>query len=634
MPTLIVRTNPLAPGDCQVPVFAVGDSQNWTLKFFDGANYYDPTGVSMNIGYVKGLADNTLSSAFQWVDRMNNQHTGSLVIAGGLPNALTWDENPIGVFGANGAWLIRGRTPPSSRIRKVYVKYGGTGLTTASALRFNGGATLTGQQATATATLSGTGVSAIVLTYGGFGYSIPPQVVVTGDGTGARVRVATVVNGAVATFAIDAAGTGYTTATLTFVDPEASATVAVGGTSPVTGLTVANQGTGYTTAPTVPITGGGGTLATATAALANPTWGLANLTLTGEGTGFTSVPDVVFTGGTGSGAVAIATISGSGGIARIDITNAGAYAISNPAVAYYAIDVTVSGGGGPTSITSAMMVQSPTAPYYWSVSGVNVIGMGTGYTSTPTVVFTISAYVTGVVTEIVQATGTAVTTSGTITALTLISPGSGYGATAPTVSFTGGGGAGATATVAVAGSPISPVLTLTAGGSGYTSTPLVGFTGGGGSGAAATASVSLGITGVTVTRTGYAYTSLPSITVIPDNGGLLIPAGIESHVYPFLQEFSPATAQSAITATPYTSGRRDTAGTLIYDDSLLIVHPRYVVQPTFTLQDDGLTWAAVFTPVNAFTNAVLAYRSSVSLDIEIFGAGRLLFIGKLTVLLT
>jgi hypothetical protein len=63
--------------------------------------------------------------------------------------------------------------------------------------------------------------------------------------------------------------------------------------------------------------------------------------------------------------------------------------------------------------------------------------------------------------------------------------GTGY-TTAPTVTFTGGGGTGAAATATISGGAVT-AITMTAYGTGYTSAPTVGFTGGGGSGAAATA---------------------------------------------------------------------------------------------------------------------------------------------------
>lgn len=65
--------------------------------------------------------------------------------------------------------------------------------------------------------------------------------------------------------------------------------------------------------------------------------------------------------------------------------------------------------------------------------------------------------------------------------------GSGY-TTAPTVSFTGGGGTGATATAAISGGKVVSV-TVTNGGTDYATAPTVTFTGGGGTGAAATATL-------------------------------------------------------------------------------------------------------------------------------------------------
>lgn len=71
---------------------------------------------------------------------------------------------------------------------------------------------------------------------------------------------------------------------------------------------------------------------------------------------------------------------------------------------------------------------------------------------------------------------------GTVTGVTLLTPGC-Y-TTAPTVTLTGGGGTGATATATVANGAISG-LTLTAAGSGYTTVPTITFSGGGGTGASA-----------------------------------------------------------------------------------------------------------------------------------------------------
>ena len=71
--------------------------------------------------------------------------------------------------------------------------------------------------------------------------------------------------------------------------------------------------------------------------------------------------------------------------------------------------------------------------------------------------------------------------------------GSGY-TSAPTVSFSGGGGSGAAATAVINAAGRVIGVTLTAFGSGYTSAPTVSFSGGGGSGAAATAVVLISTT--------------------------------------------------------------------------------------------------------------------------------------------
>ncbi|WP_420917336.1 phage tail tube protein [Pseudomonas mosselii] len=88
--------------------------------------------------------------------------------------------------------------------------------------------------------------------------------------------------------------------------------------------------------------------------------------------------------------------------------------------------------------------------------------------------------------------GTAVPTvaaAGSLDAITVTAGGSGY-TSAPTVTLTGGGGSGATA-VAVLEDDEVVAINITNPGTGYTSAPTVGFTGGAGTGAAATAAVNL-----------------------------------------------------------------------------------------------------------------------------------------------
>ena len=78
----------------------------------------------------------------------------------------------------------------------------------------------------------------------------------------------------------------------------------------------------------------------------------------------------------------------------------------------------------------------------------------------------------------------------------------------------GTGGAGATGTASVSGGEVSSIFLNTAG-AGYHNAPGVFLTGGGGYGATATATVSAGgvVTGITVTNGGTGYTSAPIVTI-------------------------------------------------------------------------------------------------------------------------
>ncbi len=78
-------------------------------------------------------------------------------------------------------------------------------------------------------------------------------------------------------------------------------------TDQVTAANVTAGGTGYTSEPSVVFTGGGGTGATAVAAIAGGV--VTAVTITNPGTGYTTAPTVGFTGGGGTGAAATATVA-------------------------------------------------------------------------------------------------------------------------------------------------------------------------------------------------------------------------------------------------------------------------------------------------------------------------------------
>ncbi len=144
-----------------------------------------------------------------------------------------------------------------------------------------------------------------------------------------------------------------------------------------------------------------------------------------------------------------------------------------------------------------------------TVTSVNLSTLGSGYTSAPTVSFT-GGGGTG-------AAGTAVIAGGAVVAIHITNPGTGY-STAPAVSLSGGGGSGATATSVMTGTVSS--VTFGTAGTGYISAPSVVFTGGaGGNGAAATISPTGSVTAFAITSGGSGYTSAPSVAVSAPGGG-------------------------------------------------------------------------------------------------------------------
>lgn len=120
--------------------------------------------------------------------------------------------------------------------------------------------------------------------------------------------------------------------------------------------------------------------------------------------------------------------------------------------------------------------------------------------------------------EIAAATASATVSGGVVTGVTVTFGGSGY-TSAPTVDIVGGGGSGATATATVSGGLVTGV-SVTAGGTGYTAAPTVSLAGvQGGTAAAAAATIGGGVvTGITVTDGGSGYTSAPAVAVLGGYG--------------------------------------------------------------------------------------------------------------------
>ncbi len=326
-------------------------------------------------------------------------------------------------------------------------------------------------------------------------------------------------------------------------------------------ITITDPGSGYTSTPAVTISAPpmGGTQATATANLTPVSNGqVASITLVTGGTGYTSVPTVTFTGGYGSGATAVATVAPAGGapVQSITLTNAGTQCYSTPPT------VSITGGSGSGATATAVLSSTNSCVYSWNPTascgnpwkgntetGVTLSGAsGSGFSGTIT--FHSSGH--SITSWSIQDPGNSYTSNPTtasggspnalnascvvtpnavvgkrVQSVTLTNGGSGYTST-PTVTFSTGSGTTATTPTGTAtlgaATGIGNVLTVTVTnpGSGYLSAPTIGFTGGGG-GSGATATANLGSTNtvgsVTITNPGSGYTSDPTITIAAPPSG-------------------------------------------------------------------------------------------------------------------
>jgi hypothetical protein len=441
---------------------------------------------------------------------------------------------------------------------------GGSGYTSAPAVSITGGG---GSGASATALLS-SGL-ALTLTNGGSGYSSAPAVNISG-GSGSGASATATISGGVVTGLVVIPGTGYLngavpSVTITGGGGTLAAATAWIPSGAVSGFTVV-PGTGYTSAPAVAIFGSGGLYATATAAvisgggtgclLGTPVVSggvIQSIPVVAYGSGYTSAPAVTITDSTGTGAAATLTLGGTPAaitavnahptikvngnavatplcVTRIPIVNPGSGYTQPPGVTFSG-----GGGSGASATTSygpngTLAINLTGGGSYTSTPSVTILsGLGTGATATanwdasdaPKSVKTLAMTAGGTGYLPVTITGGSgsgasaiplLTVSGGIS-LTLTSGGSGY-TTPPVVTITGGGGNNdfsAQAKISAAGAVIGFIVSP---GSGYGAGATVVISGGGGSGATATLSFAAGcVYGVQMVSTGSGYLPGDTVTV-------------------------------------------------------------------------------------------------------------------------
>lgn len=393
-----------------------------------------------------------------------------------------------------------------------------------------GGYSSTGSGGTGSAVITSGSVSSITLGSGGSGYSTAPTVYLSGGGGTGATATATVSGGVITGFSVTSGGSGYTSPPTVWVGPFPLATL-----SDFAALVVV---------PPFTVTLSGERLIQSVRGLLSQIAPNYSLFILPNGT--IRILDLRTFGSSSPISITMNSSGGTGGTDAVDVnsvqitidTEGQASRVVVRAEDYSEMKLFQTSDGslvenfahdGLTNsqakavwkladfdYDSALMGQATAHATINSTTKVVTAGVvdyaGFGYSSAPTVQFTSTDGGTG-------AALTATVSGGSVSSLTVTSGGSGY-STAPTLTIFGGGGTGATATATVSGGVVTGA-TVTAGGSHYSTAPVVFVKPtDGGTGAAATATVSSGqISAITITSGGSNYTSAPTLTLTGPTGG-------------------------------------------------------------------------------------------------------------------
>ena len=244
---------------------------------------------------------------------------------------------------------------------------------------------------------------------------------------------------------------------------------------------------------------GSGALATATV---SGTGQIDKINITNGGAGYTSAPKINITGGGGSGAQATATIN-NGVVTSINIVNGGSGYTSDPTVTIVSgsganVSCSIGGGSGVISI--------------------QLLNAGTGYTVAPNITIAAPNIPGGI-----QATAVANISNGNVTSITVTNQGTGY-TTNPIVTIAAPtSGTTATASAIYGGNSVLSVV-INNSGSNYTGAPNVVFSapdlpsGNRAQGTASVDPITGTITGFSITNPGSGYLSSPTITITAGSG--------------------------------------------------------------------------------------------------------------------
>jgi hypothetical protein len=210
------------------------------------------------------------------------------------------------------------------------------------------------------------------------------------------------------------------------------------------------------------------------------------------------------------------------------------------------------------------------------------------------------------------------TLGNTIADVGMTSMGSGY-TSAPTVSFSGGGGSGATGRANIATVDIGTTghpnlitrvssVTITNQGSGYTSSPTISFSGGGGSGAAAEAHLAATRT-ITFSNLDQGASATVKVWVAGYQGTSVLPIVVtKATITP--QQGPPITKIIKVILTKSSAGAK---GVLAYNDISWNGHPN--ADSFISSTTPGVPPFTQYNPLNARSNTILGSLYGPTVDL-------------------
>lgn len=361
-------------------------------------------------------------------------------------------------------------TRATGLVVSVTVSTGGQGYTAPPSVAIVGGG---GTGAAAVAHMAGTAVESVVITAAGTGYTGSPAVQFSGGGgTGAAataiaytgdLRPMTFLKGRFNDlYGIDGMGRGLRW------DGEKAAAEPIGISKPALGPSiVAASGTGAQYVKDIQIVSGG--------------------------VGYTNEPTITFTGGSPSRPATAKASLTNGRVTRVDVTDGGAGFTSAPVIS---ADGGIAGGA---QLAVGVLAR---------VGDVVVTNQGTGYTGTPTIVFSSAQGLTSAV-AVAEVAGSK------LDSVRLVSGGTGATTSGVTASVIGGGGTGAQVAVTLSYRVVA--VTTINGGTGFASPPVVSILPAvddpTGSGAIVEASVNNGAVSTVGVTAGGVYSQIPQAVI-------------------------------------------------------------------------------------------------------------------------